>query len=113
MPRRTEVVPSSGTETWRPVGVRVLLAVLVLALGGLQLRLWSGKGSWAEVAELEERVLRAREEIAALDARNLVLETEVRALKADPERLEGRARSDLGMIRDGETFIMILPRDRR
>ena len=109
--RRTGAGPSSVAEPRRFGVARGLALVLALAVLALQFRLWSGKGSWAEVAELEERVLRARTEIASLQGRNAALASEVRALKADPERLEARARTDLGMIREGETFIMILPDD--
>lgn len=109
--RRTGAGPSSAPER-RRFGVGEGLAlVLALAVLALQVRLWSGKGSWAEVAELEDRVTRARAEIETLAGDNAVLAAEVRALKADPERLEARARTDLGMIREGETFIMILPDD--
>ena len=47
--------------------------------------------------------------VARLAEDNAALEAEVRRLKADPRELEGRAREDLGMIRDGETFILVLP----
>ncbi len=106
MTRRIEVAPNSGVEsrfTWIAIGI------LVLVLLALQVRLWTGKASWAEVAELRER-LEAREgEIALIEQQNAVLESEVRALKAGPESLEARARSELGMIRSGETFFLVLP----
>jgi cell division protein FtsB len=88
-----------------------VLAGLVVLLLALQVRLWTGKGSLAEIAELRERVGTHRAENRRLTEHNALLEAEVRALKADPGAVEARARSELGMIRDGETFYMILGDD--
>ncbi|MDZ7826737.1 MAG: septum formation initiator family protein [Gammaproteobacteria bacterium] len=89
---------------------RVVIGVLLLLLIALQVRLWTGKGSLAEVAELEQRLEVRRAENRRLIEHNAVLEAEVRALKEDPDSLEARARSELGMIREGETFFMVVPR---
>ncbi len=45
-----------------------------------------------------------------LSQRNAVLEAEVRQLKAGLGPVEERARSELGMIRDGETLYLLIPR---
>ncbi|MBL6717985.1 MAG: septum formation initiator family protein [Pseudomonadales bacterium] len=89
--------------------MRWLMLGLLVLLAALQLRLWTGKASWAEVWTLEARLQSAEAENALLAEDNAALEAEVRRLKADPRELEGRAREDLGMIRDGETFILVLP----
>ena len=106
MPRRIGVEPNSGTESrlaWVAIGV---LALLLLAL---QFRLWSGEASWAEVAELNDRLEERRAEIALLESQNAALEAEVRILKSGPASMEARARNELGMIRRGETFFLVLP----
>lgn len=43
-----------------------------------------------------------------LSQRNSELEAEVQDLKKGQAALEERARSELGMIRDGETFIQLV-----
>lgn len=106
MPRRTGVEPNSGTESRRS---RVAIGVLLLLLLALQLRLWSGQASWAEVAELTDRLELRRAEIAQLQSQNAALEAEVRMLKAGPGSMEARARNELGMIRRGETFFLVVP----
>lgn len=45
----------------------------------------------------------------SLVARNKLVEIEVLDLKNGLEAVEERARSELGMIEEGETFYMILP----
>jgi Septum formation initiator len=101
-------VPNSDSERGRLLA-RATIAALLLALVALQLRLWTGAASLAEVATLEARVSAQQAENRRLAEQNALLETEVRALKEDPDSLEARARSELGMIREGETFFMVLP----
>ena len=111
MKRRTGAGPSSDAES--RVVQRVVIGVLLLLLIALQVRLWTGKASLAEVAELEQRLEVRHAENQRLIEHNAILEAEVRALKEDPDSLEARARSELGMIREGETFFMVVPRTDR
>lgn len=106
MPRRIGVERNSGAESrwaWIAIGV------LALLLFALQFRLWSGEASFAEAAELSDRLKLRRAEIAQLKEQNAVLEAEVRMLKAGPASMEARARNELGMIRRGETFFLVVP----
>ena len=75
----------------------------------LQYKLWLGDDSRLELKKVEEEVasqLSANEE---LSQRNEALEVEVLDLKNGLEAVEERARSELGMIEDGETFYLIVP----
>jgi cell division protein FtsB len=82
---------------WLAIGLVLLFALL-------QLRLWFGEGSLAELDRLEDEIARQRTINASLRARNARLEQEVLELQSGLEALEERAREDLGMIREGETF---------
>jgi len=90
--------------------MRVLAAFLLVVLALMQMDLWMGPGSYAEVAELSERVEARRQENRALTQNNAMLARQVRALKSGHGGIEARARRDLGMIREGETFFMLVPR---
>lgn len=83
----------------------IISVVLVLAL---QIRLWVGDGSMADVARLNRLIDEQTAENERLIERNLVLAAEVRALKEGTEGIEKRAREDMGMIKDGETFYLIV-----
>jgi cell division protein FtsB len=87
---------------------------LALALGVLlvllQFRLWVGDGSVAEVWGLRQQVEAQRSENAVLRERNQALEAEVLDLKTGLAAIEERARSELGMIKDGETFLQVVKR---
>jgi cell division protein FtsB len=88
--------------------LRVLVAAVLVALIGLQYRLWVGEGSLAEVRTLQQEIALQKEELAGLKARNRALQAEVRDLKDGLEAIEERARAELGMIKEGETFYQII-----
>lgn len=86
-------------------GVTLVLVVLLLLL---QYPLWLGKGSWLKVWDLH-RQLEAQQQANQLDqARNAVLDAEVRDLKQGTAAIEERARSELGMIKRDEVFFQVL-----
>lgn len=87
--------------------MKVLLGALVLVLLLLQLRLWSGSGSLQEINRLEAEILAQEQENAALEERNEALRREVADLKTGQDAIEERARSELGLVRKGETFYLI------
>lgn len=80
-----------------------LFVVLILALAGLQYRLWVGDGSLAQVRDLQKQIADQHGENERLLERNRILEAEVAELKKGTETVEERARHELGMVKDGET----------
>jgi cell division protein FtsB len=88
-----------------------LIAALVVCLLLLQYRLWIGEGSLAEVVQLQRQIQEQQNEIENLQERNRILALEVRELKTGLETIEERARSEMGMIKEGETFYMVIQPD--
>jgi cell division protein FtsB len=86
-------------------GVMYTLGLILILL---QYSLWCGEGSLLDVLRLSEAILREREGIEKLSHRNRELDKEVADLKLHPESLEERARSELGMIKQGETFFIVV-----
>lgn len=86
-------------------GIIILLALILL---GLQYRLWVGPGSLAEVARLQQRIHSQRSDNEQLALRNERLAGEVHSLKNDLAAVEARARQELGMIRRGEAFYLVV-----
>ncbi|AHE98061.1 cell division protein FtsB [Thioalkalivibrio paradoxus ARh 1] len=88
--------------------MRWVIGLLLLVLLGLQWPLWFSEGGWRDVLELRE-VKRLQElENERLRARNQALEAEVDDLRSGTEAVEERARRDLGMIREDETFFFLI-----
>lgn len=88
--------------------MKALLAGLVIVLLILQWRLWAGEGGVSELRQLEEQLAAQQSENEALRLRNQMLESEVLDLKTGLEAIEERARSDLGMTREGEIFYRVI-----
>lgn len=86
---------------------RVLFWILVILFFSLQLRLWIGDGSLAEVWQLNSAIDRQQTENRLLEERNKRLRAEVKNLKEGLDAVEERARTQLGMIREDETFFLI------
>lgn len=91
--------------------MRLLFLVLFVLLGLIQYPLWLGKGGWFKVWDLQRQVSAQRETNEGLRARNAALEAEVRDLENGSGAIEERARGELGMMREGEVFVHILPQN--
>lgn len=88
--------------------LRVLLLLLALLLAGLQYTLWLGSGGEREVAGLRQQVATQQAENLRLQERNDALAAEVEDLKSGEAAVEERARSELGMVKPGETFYRVV-----
>jgi cell division protein FtsB len=84
--------------------MRLPAAVFATLLIALQYPLWLGHGGMLRVHQLETQLSEERVRNQQQKARNLALEAEVRDLGTGSEAIEERARADLGMVRDGETW---------
>lgn len=73
----------------------------------LQINLWFGEGGILDVHRLKSAVALQQAENLRLRQRNQVLQAEVTDLKTGSDAIEERARLDLGMIKDNETFYLI------
>jgi len=89
--------------------MRLLLFSFVLVLALVQARLWLSDQGFREVWGLQAQLAERTEENRLLAARNAALEGEVANLKQGLAAAEERARTDLGMIAEGETFYQITP----
>ncbi|MEZ5528547.1 MAG: cell division protein FtsB [Porticoccaceae bacterium] len=88
--------------------MRWLLIVLSLLLLILQYQLWLGEGGLAKRLTLENQVAEQQQKNEVLQQRNQTLISEVVDLKEGLDSIEERARTDLGMIKEGETFYMVV-----
>ncbi len=82
--------------------------VLIGLLGIFQYQCWRGNGNIPELLELKARIKSQEAEIQALSERNKNLDKDLQLLKQFPLACEERARHDLGMIKEGETFFLVV-----
>ena len=94
------------SDTGRPL--RIIALLLFALLAWLQYRLWFGEGGASATASLQGKVERQGVENHGLQQRNEQLAAEVENLKSGESAAEERARSELGMIKPGETFYRVV-----
>lgn len=87
--------------------MRWLTGGLVALIVIIQYPLWLGKGGWLRVWEHDRQLLVQKEATRKLEIRNAGLDAEVRDLKQGYDAIEERARFELGMIRQDESFVQI------
>ncbi|MGV8892272.1 MAG: cell division protein FtsB [Burkholderiaceae bacterium] len=88
--------------------MRLITISLVLLLALIQHPLWLGKGGWLRVWDLDQQVNEELDKNIALKARNNKLQSEVKDLENGTGAIEERARTEMGMIKEGEIFIQLL-----
>ncbi len=88
--------------------LRYVALVLIILVIALQVRLWTGQGGMREVWRLRHHVVEQKDENARLKTRNETLSAEVEDLKHGDEAIEERARSELGLLKPGETFYQVV-----
>jgi cell division protein FtsB len=89
--------------------MRLLFLVLLALVCLIQYPLWFGKGGWFKVWDLQKQVAAQRAVNEGMRARNAALDAEVHDLQTGTGALEERARSELGMMKEGEVFVQIVP----
>jgi cell division protein FtsB len=88
--------------------VKILGFLLVILIIAMQYPLWLGKGGWLKVWEMDRQIAAQEETNRKLQMRNATLDAEVRDLKQGVEAIEERARNELGMVKEEETFFHVL-----
>lgn len=88
--------------------MRIINFALIVMLAVLQYDLWLGEGGFTAAWQLQRTINDQREENSRLKLRNDSLTAEVEDLKSGLAAIEERARSELGMIKQDETFVQVV-----
>ena len=91
--------------------MRIFLLFLLIVLVILQYQLWIAPDGMRAVIQLKHDMQVQQEKNSVLAVRNQVLAAEVQDLKSGNDAIEERARSELGMIRKGETFFQVIEKE--
>lgn len=87
---------------------KFLIYTLIGLLVVLQYPLWFGSGGVLTLWRLKREIAAQKVDNAQLKERNAALEAEVNDLKQGYEAIEERARTELGMVKKGETFYQVI-----
>lgn len=84
--------------------MRLILFILILALVGLQYKLWLGDGSILQWKHVETKITAQKSENDAIASRNRAIEADILELKSGDQALEEQARYELGMVKNDEVY---------
>ena len=87
---------------------RFFIAILTVFFLIIQFDIWVKDDGLNRVKELQQMINSQSEENQRLKLRNQQLEREIEELKSGTESIEEKARTDLGMIKEGEEFYLIV-----
>ena len=85
--------------------VQLTLLVLIVVL---QYRFWFAENGYLDKQRLETEIASQQLELAAQQAKNASLQARVDDLKSSNDAIEELARQNLGLIKPGETFIIVV-----
>ena len=88
--------------------MRFFAVVSVVVCLALQYKYWFGKSGYFEVRILADQVEQQVRLNDQIRERNRVLRAEVDGFRDGLEAVEAHARSDLGMVAEGETFYLVV-----
>ena len=86
--------------------------ILILLIILLQYQLWFQPSGVLKLMSLKHEVDIGEAQNSQLRERNKILKKHVARLKNDPHALEGKAREDLGMVKEGETYYRVVKRSK-
>lgn len=87
--------------------MRLLFIALGLLLVLLQYRLWFSQAGLVHAWQTQQSLSAMNEENLKMKKKNDVLAADVQDLKQGTDAVEERARTQLGMVKQGETFYQI------
>ena len=88
--------------------MRMIGVFLILVLASLQYKLWFSDSSVLKIDRLNKKLSTQMEKNNKLSARNRAIEADISELKSGDQALEEQARSDLGMVQQGETYYQFI-----
>ena len=87
--------------------MRILTLILIIIFILLQMDIWFKEDGKKRTEELNQMINTQQQENKEMMIRNSELEQEIKDLKDGTEALEEKARTEMGMIKEGEELYLI------
>lgn len=88
--------------------MRLLTLCILSLLLALQYRLWTGENGVSELRALQQDIERQSATNQQLAQRNQLLQADIIDLRNAQDAVEERARNELGLIKNDETFFRLV-----
>ena len=87
--------------------MRILTLILIIVFILLQIHIWFKEDGKKRTEELNQMISTQQQENKEMMITNSELEQEIKDLKDGTEALEEKARTEMGMIKEGEELYLI------
>ncbi|MBT5541455.1 MAG: cell division protein FtsB [Gammaproteobacteria bacterium] len=87
--------------------MKLVFVILLTLLIALQINIWIKKDGYKQMKEIENLIDLQTIENESLTKRNNRLKEEIKDMKNGQDAIEEKARTDIGMIKEGEEFFLI------
>jgi len=87
--------------------VKLVFVILLTLLIALQINIWIKKDGYKQMKEIENLIDLQTIENESLTKRNNRIKEEIKDMKNGQDAIEEKARTDIGMIKEGEEFFLI------
>ena len=84
------------------------ITVLIILFIALNYKFTYGESNIFEYIELKEQVIKLKKEDESFSEKIYILKAELKNLKTELNLIEEKAREELGLIKDKETFYQII-----
>lgn len=91
--------------------MRLMIIALVMLFVLLQYEFWFAKGSVISAWKLRDHISIQQQANDQLKQRNDAIRADIADLKSGNKAIEERARTELGMVKKGETFYQVVKHD--
>ena len=88
--------------------MKILIGALIIMFFVLQYELWYSSGGILDVLHLKRKIVHQASITQNVTEKNDQIEKEIQYLKSNPAAVEERAREELGMVKQGETFYQVV-----
>ncbi|MBT6073871.1 MAG: cell division protein FtsB [Gammaproteobacteria bacterium] len=87
--------------------MKLVFVILLTLLIALQINIWIKKDGYKQMKEIENLIDLQTIENESLTKRNNRIKEEIKDMKNGQDAIEEKARTDIGMIKEGEEFFLI------
>lgn len=88
--------------------LKIIIAVVILLLLGLQYQLWFSNGGVFSILHLRHAITQQKQALALNTERNNIMIVAVKHEQQSPQRIKDLARENLGMVGPKEKFYRIV-----
>lgn len=92
------------------MNIKPIIIALVVLVAFIQYEIWLAPGGLRTLWNLKHNIVKQHAKNAELLQRNKTIAADIKDLRRGRQAVEERARSELGMVKDGETYYQVVKR---